>query len=94
MARSRASLVVVRHAREGDLGPIEQLLDRIRDLGGLTERKPGTFYQGSRAFLHFHVDDAGMFADVKVDGSFQRMRVSTIREQNRLVATVRRSVHA
>ena len=34
-------------------------------LDGLTERTPGTFYRRSRAFLHFHADPAGIFADVR-----------------------------
>jgi hypothetical protein len=35
------------------------------------------FYRGSRAFLHFHEDPAGLFADVRTaDGSdFERLKV-------------------
>jgi hypothetical protein len=81
----------VRHAREDDLGPVADLLVALRAVDGLTERKPGTFYRGSSAFLHFHVDTAGMFADLKVDGAFQRARVTTKREQARFLAVARRA---
>ena len=48
----------------------------------LTERTPGSFYRKSSAFLHFHEDPAGLFADVKLNGSgFERFRVSTKVEQ-------------
>ena len=33
-------------------------------LPGLIEKKRGVFYRKSRAFLHFHEDPKGMFADL------------------------------
>ena len=78
------------HARPEDLGPVEELLAELRRIDGLTERSPGTFYRGSQAFLHFHVDPTGLFADLKVDGEFERTRVTTRREQRTFLATVRR----
>jgi hypothetical protein len=82
----------VRHARPDDLGPLDGLLTELRKLDGLTERKPGTFYRRSNAFLHFHVDPAGLFADLKLDGEFQRFRVTTRREQQTLLTKARRAV--
>jgi hypothetical protein len=79
----------VRHARPDDLGPLSDLLASLREFDDLTERKPGTFYRRSNAFLHFHVDPAGLFADLKVDGEFQRFRVTTKAEQRRLLAKAR-----
>ena len=84
----------MRHAREDDLDQIDGLLERIRGIDGLVERQPGKFSRGSESWLHFHVDPAGMFADVKVDGRFERFRATTRREQDRLVALLRRSVRA
>lgn len=81
----------MRHAREDDLGPLGQLLDDLRSIDGLTERRTGTFYRGSQAFLHFHVDPSGMFADLKVDGRFVRVRVTTKREQAAALARARRA---
>jgi hypothetical protein len=79
----------VRHARPDDLAPLADLLSALRDLDGLTEKKPGTFYRRSNAFLHFHVDPAGLFADLKLDGEFQRFRVTTKREQAQLLTRAR-----
>ncbi len=82
----------MRHARADDLGPLHDLLAQLRTLPGLKERSPGTFYCGSNAFLHFHVDPAGLFADLKQDGQFTRYRVTTQREQSRLLTQARRAV--
>lgn len=68
----------MKHATPATLKQLEPLLARIRGLGGLVERKPATFYRRSWAFLHFHEDDAGLFADAKLNGvEFERMPVST-----------------
>jgi hypothetical protein len=81
----------VRHARPEDLEPLTGLLEDLRRIEGLQERSPGTFYRGSKGFLHFHADPAGMFADLKVDGEFVRSRVTTVREQRALLAAARRA---
>jgi hypothetical protein len=70
----------MKHAGEQAVNSIEHIIARIRELPGLTERKRGTFYRKSDAFLHFHEDPAGMFADLKCDGDFVRYRVSTAKE--------------
>ena len=49
-------------------------------------------HRGAAAFLHFHEDPAGLFADVKVGGAFERHRVSTAVEQDDLLAVVRRAL--
>jgi hypothetical protein len=54
----------MRHARDADLDRLEDLLAQLRTLPGLTEKKRGVFYRKSRAFLHFHEDPRGMFADI------------------------------
>ena len=79
----------MRHAREEALNKLEPLLVRLRKLDGLRERKRGAFYRGSSAFLHFHEDPAGLFADLKVDGEWQRSQVDTKTEQNSLVKAAR-----
>ena len=81
----------MRHARPDDLEPLADLLASIRELDGLTERSPGTFYRKSNAFLHFHADPAGLFADLKLDGEFQRFRVSTKKEQGQLLTKARQA---
>jgi hypothetical protein len=54
----------MRHARDQDLDRVEDLLVELRALPGLVEKKRGVFYRKSRAFLHFHEDPKGMFADI------------------------------
>jgi len=84
----------VRHARADDLVPIEPLLADIRRRPELTERSAGTFYKKSQAFLHFHEDPAGLFADIRLTpgGSFTRMRVSTKAEQRAFMAAVEKAL--
>ena len=79
----------MRHARPDDLGPLDDLLAQLRGLDGLVERKPGTFYRRSTGFLHFHVDPAGLFADLKVGDQFERQRVTTKAEQRDLLKKAR-----
>jgi hypothetical protein len=78
----------VRHARPEDLGPLEPLLAALRGLPRLRETKPGTFYRGSRAFLHFHVDPAGLFADVRPTAEWQRLPVDTPAQQRAVLDLV------
>jgi len=53
----------------------------------LRERSRGVFYLRSRAFLHFHEDPKGLFADLRT-GAWRRMRVSTKAEQARLLRAI------
>jgi hypothetical protein len=78
----------VRHARPEDLGPLEPLLVDLRRLPKLKEPKPGTFYRGSRAFLHFHVDPAGLFADVRPATTWERLPVDTPAQRQALLDLV------
>jgi hypothetical protein len=75
----------MRHAGPAALDALEPLLAELRALAGLVERKRGTFYRGSSAFLHFHEDAAGLFADLKRGGDWDRLRVSTARERRALL---------
>lgn len=82
----------MKHAGPATLERLAPLLEQLRTLT-LTERTPGCFYRGSRAWLHFHEDPSGLFADVKLDGrSFERMAVDTAAEQRRLLAALRASL--
>ena len=68
----------MRHARPEDLDRLENVLAQLRALPGLTEKARGTFYLKSRAFLHFHEDPAGLFADIRdaAGVDFERLDVS------------------
>ncbi|MDB5476457.1 MAG: hypothetical protein JWP49_1968 [Phenylobacterium sp.] len=81
----------MRHARPEDLEPLVGLLAQLRALPGLTERTPGTFYRKARAFLHFHHDPKGLFADLRGpdDGDFERIDVTAPGGQTTLLALAR-----
>ena len=69
----------MKHASPQALDQLEELLAAIRSTGALKERTRGVFYRNSKAFLHFHEDAAGLFADVRAlpDGEFERIQVDT-----------------
>jgi hypothetical protein len=79
----------MRHARDADLDRIDPLLAKIRALGTLIERKRGIFYLRTRAFLHFHEDPDGMFADLRDGDAFGRHRVTSAREQREFLRALR-----
>jgi hypothetical protein len=86
----------LKHITPGRLDELEPLLVQLRSFDDLTERKRGVFYIKAKAFLHFHEDgDDDAFADVKLDGTeFRRLRVTTKREQARLVRLVKHALAA
>jgi hypothetical protein len=67
----------VKHAGPGALDQLEPILEEIRRLGGLKEKKRGAFYRGSIGFLHFHEDPAGFFADLKIGDDFVRFPINS-----------------
>ena len=79
----------MRHATPDDLDRLEPLLAELRKLPGLRERKRGYFSREGGAFLHFHEDVGDFYVDVKLDGKFQRMRVTSLSEQAEFLARVR-----
>jgi len=79
----------MKHAGSLALDQLEPLLAAIRALPGLKEKGRGVFYRGGKAFLHFHEDPAGLFADVRLAGTeFERFRVETTREQSIFLSSV------
>jgi N-acetylglutamate synthase-like GNAT family acetyltransferase len=85
-------LDTVRHATDDDLDRIEALLDELRKLGYLRERKRGYFSWRSRAFMHFHEDSGDIYVDVKLDDKFERMKISSRGEQAVFLAQVRETL--
>jgi len=79
----------MRHATSDTIAALADLVDALRAVDGLTETRPGAFSRGSKAFLHFHEDPTGYYADVRFDADFERVRVTTKREQAALVRRVR-----
>jgi hypothetical protein len=81
----------MRHARAEALDRLEPVLAEIRALPGLTEKSRGIFYRKARAFLHFHEDPAGLFADLRAadGGDFERIDLTALENRARLVALAR-----
>ena len=83
----------MKHAQAPALALLEPLLQQLRTLPGLVERTPGSFYFKGKAYLHFHEDPAGLFADVKLaHQGFERLKVGTRAEQAALLTRVRASL--
>jgi hypothetical protein len=79
----------VKHAGPQTLAALEPLLRQVRQRPSLVERTPGCFYRKSVAFLHFHEDATGTFADIKLSGKgFTRVRATTPQEQAHLLALI------
>jgi hypothetical protein len=79
----------VRHALPEDLDRLEPLLADLRAFPELRERTPGSFSRGSRAFLHFHADGEDLYVDVKLDGAFERLKVTHEDERRHFLSLVR-----
>jgi hypothetical protein len=86
----------MRHAGPETFEELDGLLVELRKLPGLTERKTGIFYRRSRAFLHFHSDPTGPYADVRLsdDDDFLRFRVRTTTDRQRLLRQVRSAIRS
>ena len=83
----------MKHAGHAALDALEPLLAEMRKCEALRERKRGAFYRGGSAFLHFHEDPEGFFADLKLTkgGDFTRFRVSTADERKRFLSAARKA---
>jgi hypothetical protein len=82
----------MRHAGPAALAALDELIIAIRGRGGLKEPRPGIFYRKGKAWLHFHEDKAGLFADLRTGTAWQRFRVSDAEEGAKLLATIDRSL--
>lgn len=82
----------MKHATPATLDAIEPLLAGIRKFPALTERKRGIFYKKSIAYLHFHEDPAGLFADLKLNGSWKRVDVTRGISKRELLSTVKKDL--
>ena len=79
----------MRHARPETLKEVEPLLQELRSVPGLVEKRPGVFYRRSKAFLHFHEDPSGLHADVRFGEEFERVRVETDMEHEALIERIK-----
>ncbi len=77
----------MKHATAPALATLGPLLAEIRRRPGLVERKTGVFYRRGRAFLHFHEDKAGMFADLYHE-DWLRFGLATATERDGFLAAL------
>jgi hypothetical protein len=82
----------MKHASEAALDSIQPVLLELRQLEGIREKKPGLFYRKSSAFIHFHEDPAGIFADVSRDREWLRLPVNTASERRQFVRLVKETL--
>lgn len=80
----------MKHAGRDTLKTLGPMLRELRKHDLLVEKSSGSFYLGAKAFLHFHEDPAGIFADVKENLlTFKRYRVTKRHEQKKLLSRVK-----
>jgi hypothetical protein len=79
----------MKHAGNTALDQLADLLQDIRKQSALKERKRGVFYLRSSAFLHFHEDPEGLFADLRAGTDWERLPVSTKTQKKAFLSRVR-----
>ncbi len=82
----------MKHATPIALDVLEPVIEKIRLVEGLTEKRRGIFYRKSQAFLHFHEDPTGFFADVRTGSEWQRFPATTAADRRALLAAIKRSL--
>ncbi len=84
----------MKHATLAALATLEPILQRLRAYPQLKERRHGVFYLRSRAFLHFHEDPAGLFADIRppTEPDFIRLEIKAADAGANLIVLVKRAL--
>ena len=78
----------MKHAGPAALATISDLLEAIRERTVLTERRSGIFYCKGVAFLHFHEDPAGLFADLRDGRDFRRIAIGNAEGRAALLSSL------
>jgi hypothetical protein len=84
----------MKHAGPASLDALEPLLAEVRLRQGINEKKRGSFYRKGKAWLHFHEDPAGYFADLKGPDDWLRLRVNDADERQALMAAIDEALRA
>jgi hypothetical protein len=82
----------VQHAGAEALDRLGALLRSLRARPALREKRPGIFYVKGRAFLHFHADRSGLFADLREADDWRRLPVNDPEDCKMLIARVDRAL--
>ena len=84
----------MKHAGSEALAALAPLLAELRQRPALREKSSGSFYLKSKAFVHFHEDPAGLFADVRIADAWARFPVNSRAEWQRVLAEIDRTLRA
>jgi hypothetical protein len=84
----------MKHAGPAALDKLEPFLRQLRALAELKEKSRGVFYRRGKAFLHFHEDPAGYFADVRFEDDFERLEATSAGQRAALLKRIRGSLAA
>jgi hypothetical protein len=82
----------MKHAGQKTLDLLEPLLERVRNFPQLKEKSRGVFYKKSKAHLHFHEDVLGIFADLQVNGDWQRLLLASSKDHEKLLTMIKKSI--
>jgi hypothetical protein len=80
----------MKHAGPEAFHELSDLLSAIRARGP-REPRPGVFYRKGKAWLHFHEDKTGLFADIRVSKEWERFYVSDTEGRAAFLAFVDRN---
>ncbi len=81
----------MKHAGPAAIAELADLIGKIR-ARGVKEPRPGIFYRKGKAWLHFHEDPTGLFADIRLGADWERHKVSTAKQRAALLAMIDRSL--
>ncbi len=79
----------MKHATQEALTAITPLLRSLSAIEVLRERSAGTYYLKSQAFVHFHEDPAGIFADLRTSTEWRRFPVNTEKQRKAFLLAVK-----
>ena len=82
----------MKHADTAALAALCDVIENLRRRSVLVEKRLGIFYIKGQAFLHFHKDPTGLFADLRQGDDWQRFPVNDPDECASLLAAVDRAL--
>jgi hypothetical protein len=84
----------MKHTDAAALAALCDLIENLRRRSVLVEKRLGIFYIKGQAFLHFHKDPTGLFADLRQGDDWKRFPVNDPDECASLLAAVDRTLQS
>jgi hypothetical protein len=82
----------MKHAGPTALEALGDVIAAVRARAGVREARSGIFYRKGKAWLHFHEDKTGLFADLRAGADWERFRVSNTDERAVLLVAIDRAL--